>query len=400
MVLGEDSFTFKVLVFNVEGKSTIQSEANLLYSMLSNGLLWENEPASSEKDLSISSGGIRLHVRLVQHSETTTSNKQAFLVEIAGCFDELERLRPILSEHLRSQRLGPLYILEDSVSERIACVLYPYLYRTENALRSYLVRFMTTRLGPEWWEVTATPELSQKVRARKNNETVFADHIDNKAYLIDFGDLGRMIYSFTSGFTGKDDIIRRISEMQETPDAIRELKADLQSNYQKFFRESFKDRDFQAKWEELEKIRHKVAHSNLFVRVDLDRGIQLADEVLNLINTATNEVEKVILKDEEKTAIQQSIISQGYSPYVITDQDFLSQLKAQEDHFATTGGFVGLAYFVKRCLGEQGFSVACSYGVTSRLQDEGKVEIYDVENPRGDYPTAAIRTVEMTCSTH
>jgi len=74
----------------------------------------------------------------------------------------------------------------------------------------------------------------------------------------------------------KEDILKRINELEETPQAIRTLKEQLQSNYQKFFRESFKDKGFQEKWERLEKLRHKVAHNNLFTASDLEEGKELA----------------------------------------------------------------------------------------------------------------------------
>ena len=42
----------------------------------------------------------------------------------------------------------------------------------------------------------------------------------------------------------------------------------LETNYIKFFQDTFKDKGFQDKWTQLEEIRHKVAHSNLFTIED------------------------------------------------------------------------------------------------------------------------------------
>ncbi len=54
-------------------------------------------------------------------------------------------------------------------------------------------------------------------------------------------------------------------------------------------------------------VRHKVAHNNLFTNSDLERGKTLFDELMNIIDTATKEVDNVILEQEEKEAIEESI---------------------------------------------------------------------------------------------
>jgi len=84
-------------------------------------------------------------------------------------------LRKSVTQYLKSQNFDSLYVLIDQASERIACELYPLIYQVENLLRQYLIKFMVTRLGPNWWDATATSEWSQKVRQRKNNEIVFGD---------------------------------------------------------------------------------------------------------------------------------------------------------------------------------------------------------------------------------
>lgn len=65
---------------------------------------------------------------------------------------------------------------------------------------------MTTRLGPQWFEKTATGELTRKIHQRKENEDVFSKHVDVRAYLIDFADLGQIIYTHSSGCTTKEEI--------------------------------------------------------------------------------------------------------------------------------------------------------------------------------------------------
>lgn len=390
-----DKLYYELLALDTKGSSVIKSEINLLHSLLSNGTLWSN-PTLHEREKYVSDGDLKLAIKSVsQEAESNPSLGRAFLVHVEGSFGKVEPIRHPLVDHLAYQHLGPLYVLKDGASEYIACQLYPLIYQVENALRGYLMKFMTTRLGPRWWEVTAAGEWGQKIRQRKTNETVFATHIDNNAYLIDFGDLGRMIYAQSSGFTSKDDIIKKIADLEETPAAIREFKNQLQTNYHKFFKETFKDRGFQEKWEELEKLRHKVAHNNLFVKADMEAGKKLWQELLDITSSASSLMESVVIDEAEKEAIRQGYVSQGYLD-VITEEEFLAELASQEGTLNGSDKFIGLAHFVKTHLGNLGYDYGSSYDLTSRLEAQGKVETYKVENPYGEYPTTAIRSVNAT----
>lgn len=388
-----DKNYYELLALNAKGPSVIKSEDNLLHSLLSNGTLWLS-PTLHEKEKYISDGKLKLAVKSVsQEGGFNPSLGRSFLIYCEGPFAKLEPLRHPLVDHLEHQHLGPLYVLKDGASEYIACQLYPLIYQVENALRGYLMKFMTTRLGPRWWEVTAAGEWSQKIRQRKTNEAVFAKHVDNNAYLIDFGDLGRMIYAQSSGFTNKDDIIKKITDLEETPDAIKEFKNQLQTNYHKFFKETFKDRYFQEKWEELEKLRHKVAHNNLFVKADMDAGQELCQELLEIINNASSSMESVVIAEDEKEAIRQGYVSQGYLD-VITEEKFLEELTNEEKTLAGSDKFIGLAHFVKTHLGSLGYDYRSSYELTSRLEALGSIETYKVDNPYGGFPTTAIKSVK------
>jgi hypothetical protein len=254
---------------------------------------------------------------------------------------------------------------------------------------------MTTRVGPKWWENIATSELNQKVHNRKKNEIEFSQHIENKAYLIDFGDLGKLIYAHSSGFTSQEDIIRKISNCEETPEAIKRLKEETKSNYQRFFKESFKDKKFQEKWEELEKIRHKVAHHNLFTKSDLERGKQLSNELFEITNNAIDSVDKVTLRSEEREAIRDSFASQEMLTK-ISEGELLEELQQQEAHYSQrSNGFVSLSKFVKGHIASKDYDVLSAYKLIEELQAQGKVQIYSVNNPYSEYKTKAIRMLHL-----
>ena len=59
-----------------------------------------------------------------------------------------------------------------------------------------------------------------------------------------------------------------------------------QSNYHKFFKTAFADRDFKQKWKTWESYRNKIAHTNLFTKDDLVDGKKIADELVAIIGEA------------------------------------------------------------------------------------------------------------------
>ncbi|MGB3204429.1 MAG: Swt1 family HEPN domain-containing protein [Crinalium sp.] len=396
------NFKFELLVLDTAEQSVIQSELNLLNSLLSNGLLWK-KPSLDEDNLRITDNGNTIEAKQVKDNTENdgelryTGASKAFYVTATGNYDWLEPKRKLIVEFLNKQNFDSLYVLIDKISEDIAYKIYPLIYRVENLLRAYIVKFMTTRLGSKWWEKTATSELKQKVQQRKNNEKEFAAYIDNNVYRIDFGDLGKLIYAHSSGFQSKEEIVLKIAQLEETPEAIRKLKDEVQSNYQRFFKKSFKDKDFQKKWEELEKIRHKIAHNNLFTNDDLEKGKQLAKELIEIIETAINTVDEITLRLEEVEAIQESFAPEGGFT-IITEKEFLEELRNQEEHYSTRpNGFVSLTKFVTRDLESKGYAVPSTKKLIQELQDRKKVEIYYTKNPYNENNrTAAIRLLDQS----
>jgi hypothetical protein len=391
---------FELLALDTVEKSVVFTETNLLHAFLANGSLWNN-PILDDARFRIKDGNVTLEVQRVKgDAEADTELSRAFLVTVKAEYSWLEPKRKAILDLLKDRKFDYLYVLLDQVSEKIANVLYPLIYKVENSLRAYLTRFMTTRIGPKWWEITAPNDMTNKVQQRKNNEREFSEFIDNKAYLIDFGDLGKLIYAHSSGFTKKEDIIRKVSELNEDSetlkDAVQRLKKELDSNYQKFFSESFKQKDFQKKWEELEKIRHKVAHNNLFTDAELKQGQQLSEELINIIDIAVKKVDEVALRSEEKEAILESLASTVVLNE-ITESELLKELKQREEYYsARGGGFVSLSNFVRVYLAAKGYDTSLTYQLIEDLRDQKKIESYYVDNPHNNSSqTLAIKLAEV-----
>ena len=389
--------SYQLLALDPSEKTHCENAVSLLHLVRGYTSLWKN-PKVSEGDCRITDGCSTLSVVAIEEaneSAATASNElgRAFIVTLNGPYEEIERRREPLAALLKGQEFELLYVLRDQVSEQIACTLYPHLYRIENLLRGYLIRFMATHIGPRWWELTASSEMTQKAKMRKKNERVFGRYVENSAYLIDFDELGEIVYEHSSGFRTREDIVGRISELAETPEAIRAFKQELQSNYYKLFKESFADKNFKEKWEQFEAIRNKIAHNNLFTAEDLVTGEQLAADISQIISASDVEASKLVITNEEREAIKEQVIARSAPWLEISQEAFLSELAAQERLYATKPqGFVGLTRFINSHLGSKGYSFASSREMIDHLTKSGVVEVYHVPNPYDkDWETAAIR---------
>jgi hypothetical protein len=303
-----ETFTYEILCVDSASSSKVKTNEQFAYSLLSNSELWNN-PKYNLKQHRIDDTKFSVTISNVDtKSAPDFAPQNSFRVSVVGQFDALEKARLPLITHVKKQDIPVVYVLTDEISEQIAQQIYPRINKVENRLRRYLIKFFATKLGSDWWRLTADSEMQFKAQQRRNNELVFSPHVDNKAYLIDFGELGKIVYIQSSGFINKEDIIKKVMSLGNDVESIIRLKEELQSNYTKYFKSTFKDRSFQEKWERVEKIRHKVAHNNLFTKEDLDQAIKLSEELIKIIEDADQKVDEVVFSKGEQEAIQEAII--------------------------------------------------------------------------------------------
>jgi hypothetical protein len=387
---------YEILCVDSIGNCITENEKSLCYSLLSNSaLLGAAKLKHTNKSIEDSNTGLKIDVLKVNPDEEVKDElRNCFLVKAEAEFNVVEPFRIKLLTHLKEMKFEHIYILEDSASTTIAEAIYPKINKVENALRRYLIKFLVTKLGPNWWSLTADAEMKKKVVLRKNNESNFSDKADSKAYLIDFGELGKIVYAQSSGFISRDDIYSKVMAMADSPEAVAALKIELQSNYNKFFKETFKDRDFQQKWENLEKIRHKIAHNSLFISADQTTAQQLSDDLLRIIKDAEEKIEGVTFSPDEREAIRDQIASKS-SLRAISDNEMREKLIESSRWANSPGreGFIGLKSFVYNYLGGLGYDYASSFAAIDRLENDGVIEIYDHQGYGHDYSVRAIRLI-------
>ncbi|MGC1393684.1 MAG: Swt1 family HEPN domain-containing protein [Coleofasciculaceae cyanobacterium] len=385
------SYNFEILCVDPKNKAVFQDAEAFVYGLSSHSILWRSRsligtPPNGIQDRDMSLNVEKLDVDSAEESLAT----RTFLVKCCGSYERLESLRLPICKYIKSQGFDFTYILFDEISEFIAQQIYPGINKVENRLRRYIIKFFITKLGPNWWDVTADAEMKNKATKRKNNETVFGSVIDNKIYLIDFGELGKIVYKQSSGYINREDIIQKVLSMENSSEAVEKLKEELQSNYTKFFKEAFKDQDFQQQWEELEKLRHKVAHNNLFTDEDLQRCEKLTTSLLKTIEDADSKVETIDFSADDLETIKYNIIEISNPYKVISENEMLENLKQVEEKYSATNRWVGLSSFVKNHLGLLGYDYATSYSVINQLEQKGKVEFYTINSSHG-FPVTAVK---------
>lgn len=382
---------FEILATDTLGKVFIKNEESFCHNLISNNDLWKKPSIKTDNYIVDEVQELRLHIKKSTPQDSLLvedKTQQAFIITVNGKFEDLEPFRIPLLNYLKTLKFESLYVLEDHVSQRIAASIYPGIYKVESFLRKYVIKFFALKLGPEWWDLTADSEMQKKTNLRKNNETVFSEFVDNKVYLIDFGELGKLIYSQSSGYSNKDDIINKVMKLGDNLEDLKKFKEEIQTNYNKFFKSTFKENNFQANWEELEKIRHKIAHNNLFTVKEQLRASEIISELIETIKRANEEIDNLSFSAEDKEDIMRGFINFK----IITRDIFLDELnKSIKWSKEEADGFVGLQNFLVNVLGSKGYDFQSSRDTLKQLEEEGLVEIYSYHSSKNERPVTSIR---------
>lgn len=420
-------YTFELLIIDPNGNSEIQSTKSLLYGLLSTEKLWESPEEVDEKGKKyIKDKNLSLRIKPVDTSSVLYNlYESAFVIKInSNDFEKLEKFRYPLVIHLKSRlRFEHIRILTDDISTEISNKIYPLINELENILRRYLAKFFTQKVGLDWWKQAVPDKVIEKTKLRQDNETVFSKVVETDLTLIDFNDLGEIIYKHKLGFNKPENLTDKILSIS-SEEELQKLKQDLDGNYNRFFKQHFKDYSFDKKWKELFQLRNKVAHNNLFTKPDLDKAIDLHTEIKEIIIKAENKIDDFRFSVEEQEAMiktSNSIIENENIPdnylsnnglkiigkidlppkldnnyELISEDELLKELvKAEESLKYKNLTFIGLKSFVTNVLGSKGYSFGPTYAQINVLKDKEKIEIYDIEDDEfSNWPVKAIRLIK------
>ncbi|MFN0036942.1 MAG: Swt1 family HEPN domain-containing protein [Saprospiraceae bacterium] len=421
---GTAVYVFELLCIE-PSENDIQNEQALLKALAFSNRLWNGgDPkevggrsvyALTEPKLQIT-----LFLKSLDTSKMLTDySEAAYILYVEGKnFDEVDSFRLRLLRHLRNTlKFNHIRILTDDISTYIANRLYPEINKVENLLRRYLTKFFIQRVGLNWWETTATKSMLEKAKYRDERKDDFSELVDEDVSLVDFDDLGELIYKQTSGFNQPEKIIQKLLSI-ESVEELRHFQVELQGNYTKYFKEFFQDKHFEQRWRELFRIRNKVAHQGTFFDYDLERGLQLTEALSEIITEAESKIGEIVFSVEEKEAIRKATIEaatelaeaeldivegnpENYfraglrglkvvGKIAIAEKErFISETEMLDEldnaMSAKYNNYVGLKWFVTTYLKGKNYVVSASYSLLNILIDKNKVELYDVKTYDGFY---------------
>ncbi len=174
---------------------------------------------------------------------------------------------------------------------------------------AYIIKFFTMKLGAEWWKDATDTNTQTTADRHKDNESYFGSTIENEIYHIGFKQLENIIFNQYSKFIEKNEIINEIFLLPPSLEALNRLQKES-GNYIHYFKEAFKDAEFQSKWRKLEKIRHRVAHNTFFGLSDQNNTLTYCSDLLQMIETADNKIDNLVLSKNEIKTFQNEIIEQ------------------------------------------------------------------------------------------
>lgn len=424
-----ETYKFEILCIDQKDAVKFKKPVNFIRSLSTIESLWKDDPSITEELLEIvdDSQNIKISVQPFDTSKMATGDRlsSAYCLTVEGSRNDVEPFRSKLLDQLKDLGFDERRILFDEVSNDIAIRIYPLLNKIENLLRRYIVRFFITKIGTDWWSITVSKETRDNVKGKISNETVFSERrrVVVDVTLLTFDQLGKLIYSQSSVFTKVEDIFEKIKSSSDLQSLKDEL---LEGNYVKYFKDTFEQQDFREKWKKLTFIRNKVAHSNYFSVQDLDAATSLVRSLEDIINDADRKIDEFTLSISDKEAVRKavedviatekdenksddrdsksieetgdiSIIDSDSShgklyKNSVSEEELIAQLKSCSEEM----DFVGLKHFVRNHLGNQGYLFNSSYALINLLADKNIVEIYEVDNPYGEFNTTAIKLIDSS----
>lgn len=426
---------FELLCIDLEHKVKFRKPENFVRGLSIIESLWNGNPQINEDGLFLedTSSQIKVSIQPFDTSKMATGERfaSAFLIITEGEYHNIEPFRLKIIQQISDLNFKYVKILNDEVSDAVAKKIFPLLNSIENFLRKYIVKFFLTKIGIDWWTLAVSKEIRDKSMSKKSNETVFTKPglIVADVTLMNFDQIGKIIYSQSSIFTKIEDIIEKI----KSSDDIDALKKDvLEGNYAKYFKDTFEQKDFQKKWEDLTFIRNKVAHNNYCIEQDYLNAKNLVENLMEILIDADNSIEafslsiadkeavkkaidNIVTNDEDKEIdrieennIEQNKENREESPTIPIDPQISTQNSIRKTNLLTENelieklkvtaqgkNFVGLKYFVREVLGASGYAINSSYALINLLADKGVLEIYAVENPNGQYDTTAVKIIKI-----
>ena len=127
-------------------------------------------------------------------------------------------------------------------------------------------------------------------------------------YQLDFIELSTFLFEPYSTKNSLSDLKAFVNNKDDTIFSVLEQYIP-KSNWVRYFNDvvSAEDEYLKKKWEELYKLRCKVAHNNLFGLDDLKRVRTIVTDLKPYINNAIKDLDKITISEEDKESISENL---------------------------------------------------------------------------------------------
>lgn len=374
---------FTVLCIDDEaGKSGVSDLDSLARATAYPTKIWGQYPT-------IGSNKVKSEVLTCELKKLRNAVNASFELKFIGEKDYLCDVRLLIVEHLAKRiNFNRVFVICDDVSKELAKDIYPKLHEAENALRGYIIRFFAVKYGADWYERTIDENTNKKTENVQGMGAI-ENTVQNQIYNLHFTDLYSFIGDFCTGYQTKQQVIDKLLRIS-TEQELENLKKDVQDNGQKHFKDTFIKLGFESKWKWLRKIRNSIAHNKILDKSDVVQAEQKLDEVKKIISKAMGELDLVVVNESEfwqsvETQIEKQPetgelkeLSGKISHSSGLDEDIvLQELRISE----TLGKYVGFRSFIFNVLDKKkGYPYSAGYSVINKMKEQGKVEVYPVED--------------------
>lgn len=394
----EKEYTFDLLCFDTKGDAPFSNSATKLINFISSNykIFGEKELVVKESMLATTDNFLSINIKPIADELNTTSFFIHVIFKLSG--DDLNKpsdqlkfvsnfRKDLVFFLVESGKITKIYITKDDFSKRALNFIYPKFYTIENLLRSYIIKHLSRKEGVNYWfNNSISSEVKEKIRSRK--ETTFSElcdggFIDTKISLIDFEDLGSIVYENSSGNLKYDDLIKKIQDSSD----LTNLKNETKRNIDKHF-EGFKDKNFQEEWQKLKEYRNKIAHNRF---TDLEETLSVLEctrKMTIFLNEKDNsliEIDQIYFSDIEKIDYQND---NNYHPYQkISRPELIKELSDYDKWCKKNGmGFLGLKNFLHNWIGSKDYDIKSAWDLLDILATEGCLKIEYWKDTTKKYP--------------
>lgn len=183
---------------------------------------------------------------------------------------------------------------------------YPLLHYVENLMRKLLKFFMVIQIGKDWLEEASPKDIKEALSKTKRSE--YGDAL----FDLDFIHLGDFLFKLYSR-RSENELIDIIDAAENSDDLdLEELKKfKARSNWERYFsaKVDCSDDYLKSRWEELYKLRNKVAHNIVIGKAEYERIKQLVSEVGEKLETAFDKIVEINVPPQEKEQLAEELAS-------------------------------------------------------------------------------------------